>query len=181
MRLPCALLLAVQLPALTQAQRGGCTPRHPMVDAVRFSGNKVIPSADLAPIIATERTGLFRRWYGWNVGPLTCLDSTDLRSDALRIRDLYKQRGYPGTVVRSRVTRNGVQRAQVFFEVVESVPIVVDSVTVIGVPPEVIDAVSIATRLQGVPLDDSVVTAGDDPQSGGESVHGLVVRRVDGD
>jgi outer membrane protein insertion porin family/translocation and assembly module TamA len=129
-----------------------------MVDAVKFSGNKVIPSGDLAPIIATERTGLLRRWFGWNVGPLTCLDSAMLRDDALRIRDLYKQRGYPGTVVTSRVTRHGTLRAQVYFSIVESVPIVVDSVAVIGVPAEAADAGSIAIRLRGVPLDDSVVT-----------------------
>jgi len=126
------------LPALAQAQRGRCTPRHPMVDAVKFSGNKVIPSGDLSPIIATERTGIFRRWFGWNYGPLTCLDSTNLRDDAMRIRDQYKQRGYPGTVVTSRVTRKGTQRAQVFFDIVEGIPIVVDSVAVIGVPHPVL-------------------------------------------
>ena len=129
-----------------------------MVDEVKFRGNRAIPSADLAPIIVTERTGLFRRWFGWNTGAQTCLDSTDLRGDALRIRDLYRQRGYPGTVVSSTVTRRGSVRAQVAFHVVEGVPVLVDSVAVIGLPPEAADAGAIVRRLRGVPLDDSVLT-----------------------
>ena len=38
-----------------------CTPRRPMVDAVKFKGNRAVLTSDIAPIIATERTGQIGR------------------------------------------------------------------------------------------------------------------------
>lgn len=130
-----------------------------MVDAVRFRGNHAIPSGDLAPIIATERTGIFRRWFGWKTGVLTCLDSVELRRDETRVHDLYAQRGYPGTVVHSGVSRRGLTRAQVTFTIVESAPIRVDSVAILGLPPETADVSAFTRHLRGAPMDDSLLTA----------------------
>lgn len=126
-------------PAVAIAQRASCPARRPMVDAVRFTGNRHIPASELVPIIATERTGLWRRTFGWNVGVLTCLDTVELRLDATRIHDLYEERGFWGTAVHATVVRSGNRRAQVTFVIAEAPPVLVDSVRVTGVPREAAD------------------------------------------
>ena len=128
-----------------------------MVDAVKFTGNHAVLTADIAPIIATERTGLWRRWFGWNTGPLTCLDSAELRVDAVRIHELYGDHGYPAAVVKSSVTRNGKNRAQVRFTIEEGTPIIIDTVRYAGVPPHV-NVSRFEARLLHGPFDDSLYT-----------------------
>ncbi len=128
-----------------------------MVDAVKFNGNHAVPASDIAPIIATERTGLWRRWFGWNTGPLTCLDSAELRVDAVRIHELYGDRGYPAAVVKSSVTRRGTNRAQVLFTVDEGTPIIIDTVRYSGLPPR-INVSHFEQRLLHGPFDDSLYT-----------------------
>ena len=130
-----------------------------MVDAVAVRGNKVIASDALLSIVVTERTGLWRRWFGWNTGALTCLDSATLRDDQQRVVELYEDRGYPGTTVASSVARHGANRARVTFVVTESAPVLVDSVTVAGLPEDAADARALERLLSGRVLDDSVVRA----------------------
>lgn len=128
-----------------------------MVDAVKFKGNRAVLTSDIAPIIATERTGLWRRWFGWNSGPLTCLDSAELRVDAVRIHELYGDRGYPAAIVKSSVTRNGKNRAQVLFTIEEGTPIIIDTVRYTGIPPRV-NVSRFEERLLRGPFDDSLYT-----------------------
>ncbi len=124
-----------------------------MVDALRFSGNHALPTDALAAIIATERTSPWRRWFGWKTGPLTCLDTTELALDAIRVRELYAERGYPGTTVAASFTRRGERRAQVTIAVTERAPVRIDSVTLAGVPNEAANAERFARRLRHAPLD----------------------------
>jgi outer membrane protein insertion porin family/translocation and assembly module TamA len=135
------------------AQRNPCTARHPMVDALRFTGNDVLAADALAAIIATERTGIWRRWFGWKTGPLTCLDSAALVLDAIRVRELYAERGYPGTNVAASVTRRGERRAQVTFAIREAAPIVISAVTVVGLPRDAASASALERQLHDAPLD----------------------------
>ena len=128
-----------------------------MVDAVKFKGNRAVQTADIAPIIGTERTGFWRRWFGLNTGPLTCLDSAELRIDAVRIHELYGDRGYPTALVKSSVTRNGTNRAQVLFTIAEGTPIIIDTVRFSGIPSRV-DVARFEARLLGGPFDDSLYT-----------------------
>jgi outer membrane protein insertion porin family/translocation and assembly module TamA len=124
-----------------------------MVDALRFLGNRALPSGALAAIISTELTSHWRRWFGWNTGVLTCLDEAELALDVIRVRELYAMRGYPGTRVSSSVTRRGQRRAQVTFRVQEAAPIRIASVTVVGLPAEAANAAALQRLLRNEPLD----------------------------
>lgn len=135
------------------AQKNPCTVRHPMVDALRFKGDRALPAAALAAIISTEKTGLWRRWFGWKVGALACLDAAELALDAIRVRELYAVRGYPGTKVSSTVTRRGERRAQVTFTIQEAAPIRIASVKVVGLPAEAANAGALERLLHNEPLD----------------------------
>ncbi|MBI1808990.1 MAG: BamA/TamA family outer membrane protein [Gemmatimonadetes bacterium] len=125
----------------------------------------------VAPIIATERTGLWRRTFGWNVGPLTCLDTVELRPDATRIHDLYEERGYFGTAVRATVERHGERRARVKFIIEEAAAVLVESVIVTGVPPEAVNLRELERRLLHAPFDSLV------RKTVRDSVQGLVKGR----
>jgi len=142
-----AFAIAVALPAAAAAQQASCTARHPMIDAVTFHGNRHVGTSELAPIISTERTGFWRRTFGWNVGALTCLDTVELRLDGQRIRELYAERGFFGTKVHSTITRHGVRRAQIAFFIEESQPTLVESVIVTGVPGEAANLRELERRL----------------------------------
>ena len=98
--------------APARAQTNPCTVRHPMVDDVRFKGIRAVPATDVALEVSTERTGVFRRWFGWRIGPLTCLDSADLVADARQVEALYRDRGYIGATVAALVERHGDRRAR---------------------------------------------------------------------
>jgi outer membrane protein insertion porin family/translocation and assembly module TamA len=146
-----ATLLTASRPVT--AQKNPCTVRHPMVDALRFLGDRALSDVVLTGIISTEGTSHWRRWFGWNIGPMTCLDETELALDVIRVREYYAVRGYPGTKVSSAVTRRGERRAQVTFRVQEAAPIRIASVTVVGLPAEAADAGALVRRLRNQPLD----------------------------
>ena len=73
-----AFIAAFAGPRQLTAQKNPCTVRHPMVDAVTFTGTKRVRQGDVASMVTTERTGLFRRVFGLSWGPLTCLDSAEV-------------------------------------------------------------------------------------------------------
>jgi outer membrane protein insertion porin family/translocation and assembly module TamA len=133
-----------------------------MVDAMRFTGTHALSKDELAAIIATEVTGAWRRWFGWNIGPKTCLDSTELALDAVRIRELYAERGYPGTTVAATVARRGERRAQVTFRVAEHAPILIDSVAVVGLPADAASAGALQRALRHAPLDSLLLATATD-------------------
>ena len=148
----------VATPVAAWAQKNPCTPRHPMVDDVRFDGAKRVPTGDVAQQVTTERTGVFRRWFGWSFGPLTCLDSAEVLSDATQIEALYRDRGFISAKVSPTVTRHGDRRARVTFNISEGTPISIARVDIAGLPREAGDSVAAAHKLLGRPMDDSVVT-----------------------
>jgi outer membrane protein assembly factor BamA len=153
------LMVLSAAPTAAAAQGNSCSPLHPMVDALLFRGNHAISSRDLASIIKTERADIWRRWLGWKFGPKACVDSTDLPTDAFRISDLYRQRGFPGTIVVAAMVRHGDRRVRVTFEVKESVPLRVDSVTIDSLPENAANVDRLRRFFQGWVLDDSVFTA----------------------
>ena len=141
------------------AQHSACSERHPMVDAVKFSGTHVVPSRALAAVIATEQTGVYRRWFGWNTGTLTCLDSIEIGRDAQRIVEEYEQRGYPGTLVKPSIVRAVGRRAHVTFAVRESAPIRIDSIAFTGVPADAANLSSLSKVLRNAPLDSAIIAS----------------------
>lgn len=141
------------------AQRNRCTPRQPMVDDVRFRGADRVPLGIIAPVVVTERTGFFRRWLGWKIGPQTCLDSADLAADAATIVNEYRDRGFVSARVSAMVERHGDRRARVTFVIHEGAPIVIRRVMVTGLPATAADSMALARRLLGEVHDDSIVEA----------------------
>ena len=130
-----------------------------MVDAVRFKGTDQVSRSDVAPLVETERTGLFRRWFGWKMGSLTCLDSVAIVSDAAMIEAVYHDRGFLAAKVTASVARRGERRAQVTFTIREGLPAIITTVLVSGLPPLAADSAAVVRRLRGTALDDSVVHA----------------------
>lgn len=156
----CATALGVALAGTEAlAQRNPCTRLHPMVDAVNFKGTDRVPKGVIAPIAFTERTSVFRRWFGWKIGPLTCLDSADLVSDAQAMEEDYRDRGFIEASVTSAVERHGDRRARVTFNIREGRPVAISRVAIAGLPGTVADSANVARRLLGRPMDDSVVNA----------------------
>ncbi len=141
------------------AQKNPCTRLHPMVDAVEFKGADRVPKGVLVTIPATERTGIFRRWFGWKYGPLTCLDSGEVVADAAAIEDEYRLRGFIAATVRAEIVRHGDRRARVTFRIHEGEPVTITNVVVTGLPPGIVDSGAVVRRLLGEAGDDSVVHA----------------------
>lgn len=154
----CALLLLLSIPTLAAAQDRECTVQRPRVEALRFEGNPSIDDADLRSIIFTERAGRLRRWFGWDVGPTACLDSTEMERDARRIALWYERRGYPGTTASVRLERTGDETAAVRFRINETPPVLIDSATIEGLPGgNVVDRSELHELLLGEPVDTAML------------------------
>lgn len=151
------LLMAGAVEAWAQDDR--CTTRRPRVEGLTIEGNVSITDFDLRSIIYTERAGRLRRWFGWSVGPASCLDSLELLRDERRIAAWYGMRGYPGTIALSSFARTGDRTATVAFLVKEQDPVLIDSVHLLGIPERLVNQRRLAQQLRGEPLDDSVLVA----------------------
>lgn len=152
-----ASLLAGLAASETGAQERGCTARRPRVESLRITGNRSISGDTLRSILFTERASRLRRWFGWDVGPFACLDSTELRNDARRIVRWYELRGYPGTTATVTTAPAGDRATKVHFTVREARPVRMDSITIEGLPPRVVDRTALLAQLRGQPLDDSLL------------------------
>ncbi len=156
----CVMLVASLGVRRAEAQRNGvCTPRHPMVDVVNFRGNPSLSGAALSAIIDVEASSWRRRWFGWNSGTLTCMDSLSLLDDARRIADYYRIRGYPGTTASVKITRGAPLRASVVFNVKEAAPLRIDSIQIDSVPPEAADVVKLRRKMLGAVADSILITS----------------------
>lgn len=152
-----AACLAASAASEAAAQDRECTPRRPRVESLRITGNRSISGDTLKSILFTESAGRLRRWFGWNVGPFACLDSTEMRNDARRIARWYELRGYPGTTATVTTERRGPRATAVRFAVREARPIRMDSIAVEGLPARVVDRGALVSALRGRPLDDSLL------------------------
>lgn len=152
-------LLLLGLASEVQAQDRGCTTRRPRVEAMRITGNRSIAAVDLRLILYTERAGRLRRWFGWNVGPTACLDSLELLRDTRRIAAWYAMRGYPGTSATAGTVPTSPRTVEVRFRVREAPPVLIDTVSLVGLPPRLIDQPRLIASLRGGPLDDSLIVA----------------------
>ncbi len=139
-----------------------CTTRRPRVEKLVIDGNRSITDADLRSILFTERAGRLRRWFGWNVGSPACLDSLELTRDARRITTWYALRGYPGTEATASFRPTGERTAHVSFGVREAAPVRIDSLSLVGLPPRVVDQRAFMQAFRGAPLDDSILVSAAD-------------------
>lgn len=128
-RLAVALLLAA--PAAVGAQDLACDPGDVRVDDIEFNGNATFNDAQLEAAIATTQSSLWRR-MGLPFGTRRCLDRLEFPRDVLRLRLFYRQRGFYETQVDTVVTTVSPGVMDITFNVVEGPPILVDSMTVVG-------------------------------------------------
>jgi outer membrane protein assembly factor BamA len=140
------------------AQRNTCSRFHPRVDDVQVRGTKKVNRAIIEPVLLVEKTGYWRRKFGWDFGPShTCLDSADVARDVEIIAGEYKARGYALVRVKGTVERFGDRQARVVYTISEGAPVTINEVTVTGLPAAAADSGSLARYLLGQPFDDSVV------------------------
>lgn len=88
--LPLLLLLSV-LPGVAMAQGTTRCDDDERVRAVSFSGSPAFDDMTLAASILTHEPGILKRLLG--IGTAPCLDSLEMRRDALRIAVLHRQAG----------------------------------------------------------------------------------------
>ena len=128
-RLAVALLLAA--PAVAGAQDLACDPGDVRVDDIEFNGNATFNDAQLEAAIATTQSSRWRR-MGLPFGARRCLDRLEFQRDVLRLRLFYRQRGFYETQVDTVVTTVSPNTIDITFNIVEGSPVVVDSMTVVG-------------------------------------------------
>ncbi|HVZ49175.1 MAG TPA: BamA/TamA family outer membrane protein [Gemmatimonadaceae bacterium] len=165
-RVAAAAILLVGGAGAALAQGNPCSRFHPMVDAVHITGANRVGTDVIGAIITVESSSIFRRWFNWNLGPYTCLDSTEVASDAADIQRELQLRGFVAATVMGRIARHGDRRAAVTYEIREGRPLTITRVELAGLPPGVLDSARAARRLLGLPLDDSIVTVFSDSVQG---------------
>jgi outer membrane translocation and assembly module TamA len=121
-----SLVVLLALAACGSAPRA--RPRKPGVeylDKIVIEGNQAIPSRDLIPGLALQRTALAHR----------SIDDYQLQLDGQRIAAVYQKHGFLSVAVKTRIDRKG-DAATIVFHVDEG-PRATVQVEIIGLPPEV--------------------------------------------
>ena len=121
-----SLVVLLALAACGGAPRA--RPRKPGVeylDKIVIEGNKAIPSDDLIPGLALQRTALAHR----------SIDDYQLQLDGQRIAATYQKHGFLSVDVKTRIDRKG-DAATIVFVITEGKRATVQ-VELIGLPPEV--------------------------------------------
>jgi outer membrane protein insertion porin family/translocation and assembly module TamA len=107
-----------------------CEPAQ-RVRSVNFTGSPNFDDVTLAASIVTHEPGLATRWLGLSTSP--CLDSLELRRDALRLAVMHRQIGWFQAIVLPVLDRrpNGVH---VRFMIEPGREALLDSIVVSGLP-----------------------------------------------
>lgn len=114
-----------------EAQRVARCGAAERVRAVQFRGSPAFDDLTMAATIVTSEPGLLTRWL--HIGTPPCLDSLEVRRDALRLAILHRQAGWFQASVLPRVDRkrDGVR---VRFEITPGAELAIDSLHVQGLP-----------------------------------------------
>jgi outer membrane protein insertion porin family len=141
-----ACLLAARS-ATAQLSNVSCGPGDLEVRGLRFAGNHTFPSTQLEVGIATTQPSWWRRAFRI-VGRKYCLDSLTVRADSLRLLRFYQQHGFADTRVTYHIAPAGGRSVTVQFSINEGRPVLVDSLTILG-----LDGVPDSARVvRGLPL-----------------------------
>ena len=128
---PVAVALLLVVPAVAGAQDLECDPGDVRVDDIEFRGNATFPDAELEAAIATTPSSFWRR-VGFPVGARRCLDRVEFQRDVLRLRLLYRQRGFWEATVDTTVALVEPGRVNINFDIVEGPPVLIDTMSVSG-------------------------------------------------
>ncbi|MBL0940129.1 MAG: BamA/TamA family outer membrane protein [Gemmatimonadaceae bacterium] len=126
-----ALLLHLAWAAPVLAQRTQRCDDDERVERVRFSGSPVFDDLTMAMNLVTHEPGYFARTFG--LGSRPCMDSLEVRRDALRLAVLHRQAGWYRADV-SPVFDKRKDGVRITFAILPGPEAIIDSVTVTGLP-----------------------------------------------
>lgn len=120
-------------PARASAQRTTRCGDSERLRAVNFAGSPGFDDLTMAATIVTTEPGVWNRWF--KLGSAPCLDSLEVRRDALRLAILHRQAGWFQASVAPAFDRrrDGVR---VRFDIVPGAELIVDSLRIHGLPPQ---------------------------------------------
>jgi outer membrane protein insertion porin family/translocation and assembly module TamA len=147
-----ALRLAMALTLLAGsrtlgAQEIDCDPGDVEVRRLTFRGNRTFSDTRLAAQIANTASGTLYR-YARFIGARHCLDRVHLPLDSIRLLRFYQERGFYDVAVDLDTSTVGPSALAIEFTIVEGQPMLIDSLTVLG-----LDALPDSARIRrGLPL-----------------------------
>lgn len=123
--------LSLTVPVGASAQRTTRCARAEQIRGVAFRGSPHLDALALATNIVTHEPGVMTRVF--RVGNAPCLDTLEMRRDALRLAVLHRQAGWFQAGVVSRIDRrpNGVR---VLFEITAGPELRLERIAVTGLP-----------------------------------------------
>ncbi|HET7458820.1 MAG TPA: BamA/TamA family outer membrane protein, partial [Gemmatimonadaceae bacterium] len=125
-----ALALAAP-PRAARAQETNCDPGDVEVRGLHFKGNRHFSDAELGNAVVTTPSSWERRFFKV-LGERRCVDrASELPRDLLRLVIFYRNRGYAQATVDTTV-RTAANGIDVTFRVNEGRPILIDSLTILG-------------------------------------------------
>jgi outer membrane protein assembly factor BamA len=136
-------LLLVGAPAAAASPASACDYGDLEVQQVAFTGNHRFTNSELEGAIVTEPSSWMRRTAGLAIGPKRCLDTLEVRRDALRLRIFYRLRGYYNATVDDSVIALSTTMVHVLFTIDEGPPTMVDSVSIAG-----LDSIPMRARIE---------------------------------
>ncbi|WP_411280109.1 outer membrane protein assembly factor [Gemmatimonas sp.] len=124
-------LAAAGSPMRVDAQRTARCDAAQRVRSVKFAGSPRFDATTLAASIVTHEPGLATRWF--RIGTAPCLDSLELRRDALRLAVMHRQVGWFQASVMPTIDRrrDGVR---LLFAINPGPDAVLDTILIQGVP-----------------------------------------------
>ena len=131
-----ALRLAMALTLLAGsrtlgAQEIDCDPGDLEVRRLTFRGNRTFSDSRLAAQIATTASGTLYRFARF-IGTRHCLDRVHLPLDSIRLLRFYQERGFYDVAVDLDTSTVGPSAIAVEFTITEGQPMLIDSLTVLG-------------------------------------------------
>ncbi|MGH7665359.1 MAG: POTRA domain-containing protein [Gemmatimonadaceae bacterium] len=127
--------IAVPLcPRPVVAQDLSCDPGDPEVMRLEFEGNLSFGDGELADSVVTTPSSWWRRTTRLPGGAERCLDTTELARDELRLAIFYRKHGFYKASISSRVDTLDPGEVAVRFLIDEGDPVILDSLTVTGLP-----------------------------------------------
>ena len=128
-----AFLLGAGAPRVVHGQRiARCAPSE-RVHSVSFRGSPHFDVLTMATSLVTHEPAFATRVL--RIGTAPCLDSLELQRDALRLAVLHRQAGWFRATVDPKVQRSR-RGVRVEFVVTPGDPAIIDSVQLMGLPPE---------------------------------------------
>ncbi len=124
-------LSAALFPVRADAQRTTRCDQAQRVRSVKFAGSSHFDATTLAASIVTNEPGLKTRWF--RIGSAPCLDSLELRRDALRLAVMHRQVGWFQASVSPLIDRrpNGVR---LLFAITPGPEAILDTIRIQGLP-----------------------------------------------